>query len=95
MGVLRIRGKWGIEWYDSEGKRKRKVIEKKGEKPEGGWYETAKKAYRDTKAKLDRGQPVPFATSNKTVSEVAKKYLEVCSPTWSPAEAEGQAPNAV
>ncbi len=79
MGVLRIRGKWGIEWYGPDGKRKRKVI--------GGSYQEAVRAHRDTKARLDRGEPPLFATSKKTVAELAAKYLEVCTPTWSPKEA--------
>lgn len=87
MGVVKRRGKWGIEWYNENGRRKRKVIEKEGEKPEGGWYEEAKKAYRDTKARLDRGEPPLFATSKKTVAEIAATYLKVCPPTWSPKEA--------
>lgn len=88
MGVLKIRGKWGIEWYDVTGQRKRKVIEKQGEKIEGGWFEVAKKAYRDTKAKLDKGEPPPFATSRKTLAEVAEKYWKVCKGTWAPTEAD-------
>ncbi len=79
MGVMKIRGKWSIEWYGEDGKRKRKVI--------GKDYETAKKAFRAVKGALDKGEPLPFATSRKTVREVAGKYPEVCTATWSPAEA--------
>ncbi len=88
MGVLKIRGRWGIEWYGVDGKRKRQVIQKaKQESPPGGWYEAAKRAYRDTKARVDKGDPPLFATSKKTFAEIATKYLEVCTPTWSPKEA--------
>ncbi len=80
MGVVKIRGRWGIEWYAPDGRRKRKVIR--------GSYQEAVKAYRDTKARLDRGEPPLFATSNKTVDEAVTKYLEVCQGTWSPREAE-------
>lgn len=34
MGVLKIRGRWGIEWYGEDGKRKRKVISRLGERQE-------------------------------------------------------------
>jgi integrase len=88
VGVLKIRGKWGIEWYDVNGQRKRKVIEKPGEKIDGGWFEAAKKTYRDTKSKLDRGEPLPFTTSKKALADVAEKYYEVCKGTWSPTEAD-------
>ena len=88
MGVLKIRDRWGIEWYDETGRRKRKVIEKPGEKIEGGWYEAAKKAYRDTKARLDKGEPPLFTTSKKTVAELLEQYWRVCKDTWSPVEAD-------
>ncbi len=79
MGVVKIRGKWAIEWYAPDGKRRRKVI--------GGSHQEAVKAYRDTKARLDRGEPPLFATSTKTVAEAAMKYWEVCRGTWAPTEA--------
>jgi integrase len=63
------------------------VIEKDGEKIEGGWFEAAKKAYRDAKARLDKGEAPLFTTSKKTLAEVAAKYYEVCRGTWSPVEA--------
>ncbi len=87
MGVLKIKDRWAIEWYDGNGQRKRKAIEKPGEKIEGGWYEAAKKAYRDTKARLDKGESPLFSTSKKTFAEIAVKYLEVYTPKWSPKEA--------
>ena len=87
MGVLKIRGKWGIEWYSEGGKRKRKVIEEAGKKVDGGWYEAAKRAYRDTKVRLDKGEPPLFAASKKTLAEVTNKYWEVCRGTWAPKEA--------
>lgn len=88
MGVLKIKGRWGIEWYDQNGQRKRKTIENQGEKIEGGWFEAAKRAYRDTKARLDKGEAPLFTTSKKTLAEVAAKYWEVCRGTWSPVEAD-------
>jgi integrase len=89
VGVLKIKGRWGIEWYDVTGQRKRKVIEKENtEKPEGGWHQAAQKAYRDTKARLDRGEAPLFATSKKTLAEVAGKYYDVCKGTWAPVEAD-------
>lgn len=48
----------------------------------------AKKAYRDTKARLDRGELPLFASSTKTVSQVAHEYWDVCRGTWSPSEAD-------
>lgn len=87
MGVLRIRGKWGYELYDENGKRVRRVIEKQdGPKPKEGWFEVAKKAHRNACAARDKGEPLPFTTSRKTFREIAKKYFEVCTPTWTPAE---------
>ena len=87
MGVLKIRGKWGYELYDENGKRVRKVVEKKdAPKPKEGWYEVAKKAHRNACAARDKGEPLPFTTSRKTFREIAKKYFEVCTPTWTPAE---------
>ncbi len=87
MGVLKIRDRWGFEYYDESGRRKRKVVEKPGEKPGGGWYEECKKQYRATKAALDKGEPLPFATSKKTFAQMAEKYFETCKGTWSPVEA--------
>ena len=87
MGVLKIRGKWGYELYDENGKCVRKVVEKQdGPKPKEGWYEVAKKAHRNACGARDKGEPLPFTTSRKTFREIAKKYLEVCTPTWTPAE---------
>lgn len=89
MGVLKIRGRWSIEWYGEDGKRKRKVIQDPDKPaPEGGWHEAAKKTYRDTKARLDKGEAPLFATSKKPVVEFAAKYLEVCRGTWSPGETD-------
>ncbi len=79
MGVVKIRGRWAIEWYGPDGRRKRRVI--------GGSYQEAVKAHRDTKARLDRGELPLFATSTKTVAEAAMKYWEVCRGTWAPTEA--------
>ncbi len=88
MGVLKIRGKWGIEWYGEDGKRKRKVIQDPDKPtPAGGWFEVAKKAYRDTKTRLDKGEPVLFATSKKPFAQMAETYWETCKGTWSPVEA--------
>ena len=67
MGVLKIRGRWSIEWYQEDGKRKRKVIQDPDKSaPEGGWHEAAKKAYRDTKTRLDKGEAPLFARSKKS-----------------------------
>jgi hypothetical protein len=64
---LKIRGKWGYELYDENGKRVRRVIEKQdGPKPKEGWYEVAKKAHRNACAARDKGEPLPFNTSRKT-----------------------------
>jgi integrase len=88
VGVLKIRGKWGYELYDENGKRVRKVVEKKdGPKPKEGWHEVTKKAHRNACGARDKGEPLPFTTSRKTFREIAKKYFEVCTPTWTPAEA--------
>ncbi len=87
MAVLKIRGKWGYEYYDENGRRKRKVVEKDGKKPDGGWYEEAKKRHRAVKAALDRGEPLPFAMSKKGLAQMAEKYFETCKGTWSPVEA--------
>jgi integrase len=81
VGVLRIGKKWGIEWYGPDGKRKRKL------KGIGPSYQDAVKAYRDTKARLDKGEAPLFATSKKKLAEVAEKYWEVCRGTWAPKEA--------
>lgn len=85
MGVLKIRGKWAIEWYGPDGKRRRKVGDHPGSFENS--YEAAKRAYRDTRARLDRGDPPLFSASTKTVKEIAKKYLEVCGGTWAGEEA--------
>jgi integrase len=87
VGAIKIKGKWAIEYYDETGKRKRKVIEKTGEKPDGGWYEAAKKEYRSVKNALDKGEPLPFTVSKKTFAQMAEKYWETCRGTWSPIEA--------
>jgi integrase len=88
MGVIKIKGRWAIEFYDATGKRKRKVVEKAGETPEKGWYEVTKKQYRAAKAAIDKGEPLPFAVSKKTFAQMAEKYWETCNGTWAPREAE-------
>ena len=79
MGFIKIKDKWSIEYYieyyDETGRRKRRVIEKDGEKPEKGWYEETKKAYRAAKAAIDKGEPLPFAVSKKTFAENGREIL--------------------
>ncbi len=83
---------WSIEWCDVNGKRKRKVIEKPREKKEGGWHEAAKRAYRDTKARLDKGETPIFTTSNKTVAEIAGHIGRSAAARGHPSKRAGYGP---
>lgn len=84
MGVIKIRGKWAIDYYDETGRRRRKAA---GPDSFADDFQAARRAYRDTKARLDRGEPPLFAVSTKTVKEIAEKYWDVCKGTWAPSEA--------